>query len=274
MSEYEFRQVFDILIDKEFISAQIASDSVKPLASTMPSENYLWNFDIGSSYVGISREDRVNLAVQTLKDAGWSWESEPYWDEYLQGVVPGEGLVMPNGEPIPELTLIAPGVDFDPIRATVSLWISSWASEVGIPVQPQLSGRNAILNAVFVASDFDLYIYGWSLGNPVYPDYYNTFWHSRNCTFYSGGRNAPCYMNVDYDDLVNEFLVTGDIERARELVYEMQILLADQRPYIPMYSTKIYDLARSNIVFPYVETLGGIEFKAGMQTDTQVLYYP
>jgi ABC-type transport system substrate-binding protein len=272
MSEYEFRQVFDIIIDKELIIGEVLGGIVLPLYSTMPETNRHWhNPNLPQPYQGLSREERVTLAVQTLKDAGWRWRSEPYWDEFVQDVVPGEGLIMPNGELMPPLTILGPGPDFDIVRATFNQWVSEWARELGMPIQSELTGRNAILDSVFVASDYDMYIFGSNLGNPAYPVYYDEFWHSRNCTFETGGRNTTCFKNEAYDTLVNSFNETADLMAAQELVYNMQLILSDQRPYIPLYSEKVFDYARENVIFPYFDSLGGIEFQNGFVTSSQVL---
>jgi hypothetical protein len=50
----------------------------------------------------------------------------------------------------------------------------------------------------------------------------------------------------------------------------MQEMLADLRPYIPLFYNQVYDLARDNIIFPYTETLGG--FGSGFQTDARPLF--
>jgi ABC-type transport system substrate-binding protein len=272
MSEYEFRQVFDIIIDKELIIEDVLGEMVLPMYSTMPASNRFWhNPDVPKDYLGLSRAERIDLAVQTLKGAGWRWSSEPFWDEVDQHVVPGEGLIMPNGDLMPEFTILGPGQDFDIVRATFNQWVSEWARELGMPVQSELTGRNAILDSVFVASDYDMYIFGSPLGNPAYPVYYDEFWHSRNCTFETGGRNTPCFKDEAYDSLVDAFNLTGDLNSAKELVYEMQLILADQRPFIPLYSEKVFDFARENLVFPYLDSLGGIEFNNGFRTSTQVL---
>ena len=271
MSAYEFRQVFDILIDKELVINEILGQAVIPLYSTMPEANIFWhNPDVETPYAGLTRAERVEMAVQVLRDAGWRWQSEPAWDENLQDVIPGVGLIMPNGQPMPELTILGPGPEFDIVRATFNQWISEWAREIGMPIQSELTGRNAILDSVFVAADFDMYIFGLPLGNPAFPQYYDEFWNSRNCTFETGGKNTPCYKNDEYDALVNEFMTTDDLVRARDLVYRMQTLLADERPYIPLYSEQVYDLARTTVVFPYIKTLGGIEFMDGFRNQAQV----
>jgi len=172
---------------------------------------------------------------------------------------------------MPELTILGPGPAYDPLRATFNQWISEWARELGMPVQSELTGFNTILGPVFVDADYDMYILGWSLGNVAFPSYYYDFWHSSQCTAETGNYNTPCFKNDAYDAMVDEFMATADIIRAQELVYEMQVVLADQRPYIPLFYKQVEDLAHYRVQFPYTESLGGIEFQSGFQTDTQVM---
>ncbi len=268
MSEYEFRQAVDIVTDKDFVVNSVLGGVVFPMYSTMPPGNEYWyNPDVPMPYVGLTREERVNEAVAVLKEAGWSWSQEPAWDESLQDVVPGEGITMPNGEPMPDLTILGPGPAYDPLRATFNQWISEWMRELGMPVKSELTGFNTILGPVFVDSDFDMYILGWSLGNPAFPDYYESFWHSRNDTAITGNFNTPGFNNEEYDALIDEFMSTTDLEQAQELIYEAQVILADQRPYLTLFYKQTIDLASRNVVYPYTETLGGLEFQNGMQTD-------
>jgi ABC-type transport system substrate-binding protein len=271
----EFREAFDIIIDKDFVVNSVLGGVVFPMYSTMPPGNGFWHnpaIQENNPYIGLSREERVNQAVQVLKDGGWSWTQEPAWSEELQDVVPGEGITMPNGEPMQALTILGPGPAYDPLRATFNQWISEWARELGMPVESELTGFNTILGPVFVDADFDLYILGWSLGNVAFPDYFEAFWHSRNDTAVSGNSNTPGLNSPEYDALVDEFMTTADLGRAQELVFQMQEMLADLRPYIPLFYKQTIDLARDNLVFPYTESLGGIEFAAGFQTDAQPLY--
>jgi len=272
MSDYAFREAFDIVIDKEFVVNSVLGGVVFPMYSAMPPGNGFWhNADVPKPYVGLSREDRINMAVQVLTDAGWTWETAPAWSEDDQDVHPGEGILGPGGQEVPEMTILGPGPAYDPLRATFNQWISEWGRELGFPIQSELTGFNTILGPVFIDSDFDMYILGWSLGNVAFPDYFEAFWHSDNDTAITGNNNTPGMHNDEYDALVDEFMTTGDLERARELVFEMQVLLASERPYICLFYKQVQDLARNNVIYPYTEMLGGIEFSAGFQTDAQVL---
>ncbi len=272
MSNYEFRQAFDILIDKEFVVNSVLGGVVFPMYSTMPPGNGFWhNTDVEKPYVGLTREERVNMAVEVLHEAGWTWEQDPAWDEDLQDVVPGEGILGPDGEEVPEIVILGPGPAYDPIRATFNQWISEWGREMGIPIESELTGFNTILGPVFVDADYDMYILGWSLGNVAFPNYFFDFWHSSQCTADSGNYNTPCLKDDEYDAVVEEFMETGDLARAQELIYQAQTILADRRPYITLFYKQTHDLAHERVVFPYTESLGGIEFQTGMQADAQVM---
>jgi len=265
----EFRQAVDIVMDKEFVTQSVLGGVVFPMYSTMPPGNAFWfNPEAEANpYTGMSREERVNEAVSVLKEAGWSWSKDPAWNEDTQDVDPGEGITMPNGEPMPATTILGPGPAYDPLRATFNQWISEWMRELGMPVESELTGFNTILGPVFVDANFDMYILGWSLGNVAFPDYFESFWHSRNDTAVTGNSNTPGYNNPEYDAVIDEFMSTADLDRARELIFEAQLMLANDRPYICLFYKQTIDLARNNLIFPYTESLGGLEFQAGLQTE-------
>ncbi|HID53980.1 MAG TPA: hypothetical protein EYP41_18330, partial [Anaerolineae bacterium] len=181
----EFRQAVDILTDKEFVADSVLQGSIDPTYSVVPPGNVFWfNDEVTSENIGLSRGERLDKAIQVLKDAGWTWETEPEWDREndpnAENVVPGTGLRMPNGELMPETTILGPGPAYDPQRASFNQWISEWLREIGMPVQSELTGFNTILNPVFVDANFDMYILGWGLG--IYPDYLCDFFHSANDT--------------------------------------------------------------------------------------------
>ncbi len=267
----EFREALEIMIDKELVINQVLQGGVIPLVSTMPAGNGFWhNPRVPTPYRGYSHEARLETAVALLSDAGWTWDVEPSWDPVRRDVNPGEGLALPGGQPVPELTILGPGATFDPVRATFNYWIAEWARELGIPVQSELTGRDEILDRIF-ALRFDMFILGWTnLGDPAFPEYFDTSFHSRWDTGITGGFNFPGYVSPEYDALAEEFLSTDNIERARELVFEMQLRLANDRPYIPLYSSQFDDLVRDHVVFPYNQVLGGFAQMGGFPADVQI----
>jgi len=268
----EFRQVVDIIIDKEFVAGSVLQGSVTPTYTVVPPGNAFWyNADIETPYVGMSREDRVGLAIEILSDAGWTWSTLPAWNEDRQDVDPGEGLRMPDGQLMPETTILGPGPAYDPQRAVFNQWISEWMREMGMPVTSELTGFATILNPVFVDADFDMYILGWGL--TIYPDYLVDFFHSENDTKTTGNYNTPGYNNADFDAAGDAFKAETDIVKAQAQALELQRLLAEGRPYIPLFVRQSIDLISSRVFLPYTDTLGGLADTAisGFQSDAQVL---
>lgn len=266
----EFRQAVEVLIDKEFVAESVLQGTVFPAYSVVPSGNKFWhNPDIPRPYVGMSREERINKVIEILEGAGWTWEKKPAWNADRQDVDPGEGLRMPNGQPVPEITILGPGPAYDPVRATFNQWISEWMREAGIPAQSELTGFNTILTPVFVEANFDMYILGWGL--TIYPDYLCDFFHSKNDTATTGNFNTPGYSNPEFDAKCDEFVAETDIKRAQELARELQLMLAQDLPYIPLFYRPAIDLIRDNIVLPYEQVLGGIADQVGFESSAKPL---
>jgi ABC-type transport system substrate-binding protein len=272
----EFRQAVDIILDKEFVSEKILQGSVFPAYSTVPSGNaFWWNPDVETPYVGMERGDRLNLAIQVLEDAGWTWATKPEWDQEdttAEDVVYGTGLRMPNGQLMPDTTILGPGPAYDPQRASFNQWIGEWMRELGMPVKSELTGFNTILDPVFISADFDIYILGWSL--TLYPDYLCDFFHSKNGELLAGelvGYNTPGFADDAFDAACDAFFLETDIVAAQAQAYILQDRLAEGRPYIPLFYRQSIDLINVRVELPYYEVLDGISGALGFQTDAQVL---
>nr|MDE2716634.1 ABC transporter substrate-binding protein [Chloroflexota bacterium] len=169
----------------------------------------------------------------------------------------------PNGDPVPSMSLIAPSAGYDPLRSTFAIWIERWMSEMGIPLRADLTGFNLIVEKVFNRQEFDMWILGWGL--TLFPDYLESFFHSRH----SGleGHNPGGYNNPEFDRLADELLAETELEAARQQAFRMQEFLADDLPYVVLFTTPIVETYRSDrIEFPYTETLGGLQEALGLPT--------
>ena len=265
MSDKAFRQAVATLIDKEFLTSTVLQGVATPVYAMVPEGNKAWyNGEVSPVGKGLTRGERIEQAVQLLKDAGFTWETEPRISEDGRFVEQeGEGLKMPNGEPIPDIDLLAPSPGYDPLRSTFAIWIERWLNEVGIPLRADLTGFNLIVDKVFDSQDFDMWILGWSLS--IYPDYLESFFHSRHSGL--AGHNAGGYNNPEYDALADRLLAETDVESARQLVFQMQEFLADDLPYVTLFDTPLVEAYRSDgIDFPYVESLGGLQRGDGLPT--------
>jgi len=256
-----FRQAVAVLIDREYVTQRVLQGIAFPLTSVVPPGNAFWhNPDVPVLGQGLSRAERIREAVRLLQSAGFSWEREPEVTDDPRAPLArrGEGLKMPNGQPVRKLELLAPGQGYDPLRSTFALWVERWLLEVGIPVEANLTGFDLIVDRVFNQQAFDMWILGFSLG--PYPSHlYNLFHSSR-----TGLRddNAEGYQNPEYDRLVEEFTAeTEDFQRARQLAFRLQEYLAEDLPYVPLFETPIVEAYRSDrLRYPYTETVSGIQY--------------
>lgn len=263
MDSTAFRQAVATLIDKEFLVDTVLQGVAIPIYTMVPEGNGAWyNPDVPLFGKGMTRQERIAKAVELLKEAGFTWETEPRVSEDGNFVEQqGEGLKMPNGEPVPAMEVMAPSPGYDPLRSTFAIWIERWLTEVGIPLRANLTGFNVIVDKVFNQQDFDMWILGWGLS--AFPDYLENFFHSRH----SGleGHNPGGYNNPEFDRLADELLAETDLEAARQQVFKMQAFLAEDLPYVVLFDTPIVETYRSErIEFPYTETWGGLQSSAGL----------
>ena len=263
MDNRAFRQAVATLIDKEFLVDSILQGVAIPIYTTVPEGNGAWyNPDVPLIGKGLSRAERVAEAVRLLKEAGFSWATEPRMSEdgnFVEQL--GQGLKMPDGEPVPPMELLSPSAGYDPLRSTFAIWIERWLNEVGIPLRANLTGFNVIVEKVFDQQDFDMWVLGWGLS--PFPDYLEAFFHSKHSQL--EGHNPGGYDNPEFDKLAEQLLTETDLEAARQQVFEMQAFLAEDLPYVVLFDTPIVETYRSGRVeFPYTETWGGLQSVAGM----------
>lgn len=266
MNIKEFRQAIAALVDREFLTSRVLGGQAFPQYGVVPNGNVFWynpNVEKLSPGYGMSSGDRRKLAIDLLKKAGFKWVVEPK----IEGnnvLRQGRGLIGPNGQRIEQIELLAPGAGYDPMRATIALYVERWANEIGIPIKANLVDFNLIVQKVFDEPfNFDIYMLGWSLS--YYPDHVADFFHSKRAGV--GDFNAAGYNNPEFDKLADEFLAASDIEKARELSFKLQEILAQDLPYLVIFDTPTTEAYRTDqVIFPYEKTLSGLQYVNGTPT--------
>ncbi len=136
------------------------------------------------------------------------------------------------------------------MRATYSIWIETWLNQLGFQAEANPTDFNAIVDRVYTPTeagtslDFDMFILGWSLGNPALPTYHADFWYGPNDTLLNGGNNAPGFHNEEYDALVEQFNAAQTEEEAYDIMWQMEEILAVEKPYILLFDTGILEFYR------------------------------
>jgi ABC-type transport system substrate-binding protein len=164
---------------------------------------------------------------------------------------------------MPTVNFIYPNSAYDPRRALFGVQTEKWTNQIGIPVRGVPTGFNVIVTKVFDEQDFDVWSLGWSLGGLTPPDYLESFFHTRHTEL--GDDNPQGYSNPEVDALLDEFLKTLDLNKARDLVFKIQEILLVESPYVPLFDTAIVDAWRDDkVVYPFVERTQGIVGLGGM----------
>ena len=272
MSEQSFREALACRIDKEFMANTVLGGAAIAANSQVPPGNSFWyNPNLTAPCEGQSEQERFESAVQILSDAGWTWTTTPEWNADNRDVLPkGEGLAGPDGTAVQPLELLAPGPGYDPLRATYSLFIEEWAVDLGIPLTAEPTGFSVIVDEVFAADEgaleWDMYILGWGL--TPFPDHVFSFFESAQDSA-NGGFNTPGYNNPDFDALAVQFNSAKTLEEARDIIFQADALLADELPYVVLFTTPIIEAYRNSIEFPFTTTLDGVQNWSGLQSTTR-----
>jgi ABC-type transport system substrate-binding protein len=280
MSDVAFRQAVATMVDKNFITQTLLQGTAVPINTVVPEAVGVW-YNPGVKIWGLKEdgtpmtaEERLTAAAQILRDAGYTWEGgvEPAWDPDLRSAIEPGRLIMPDGTPVQDLELLSPSAGYDPMRATAAVWIEQWCRDLGIPVTANLTGFNAIVPVVFAegeeALNWDMYILGWGLGGP-YPDHMWAFFNSANDSAL-GGFNTPGYASAEFDAASDAFMAATDLDTALELAYEQQEILANDVPYITLFTTPILEAFTNSVVFPYTDVLDGVQGANGLTAGVRV----
>ncbi|MDH3308512.1 MAG: ABC transporter substrate-binding protein [Acidimicrobiia bacterium] len=271
MNDLAFRQAFAYVIDKEFVTGSVLGGAALPIYSLVPEANASWYTDEVNKWgFGLSEGERFDLAVQLLADAGYTWTVNPEAlkdDEgnYTSVFIDGEGMRSPDGTAVPEVELLTPGPGLDPLRSTFATWIGQWGERLGVPMDVNPTDFNAIVDATFPpqteesALEWDIYMLGWGGGDPSLPcTSHQAFFGADQDSVTGGGFNTPGYNDPAFEELNSAFDAATDLDAARAICADMEKNISENLPYIVLFSTPITDAWRSNVEFPILDVLGGL----------------
>jgi ABC-type transport system substrate-binding protein len=253
-SEVAFRQAVAVLIDREFIQSRVLQNYGQAIYVPVPPGNAVWyNENVTKFGFGLSREERITEAVRILKASGlFSWDTEPGVDE--EGtIIEGEGM-MYKGEYIASFEIMTPPADYDPLRAMSGMLIQEWLKQIGLDVTARPTSFGTIVTKAMGERDYDIYILGWSLS--IYPDYLRDFFHSSQIMEW--GYNMPQYSNPEFDRLADELVTCGPREDKIEAAYRLQVYLAEELPYVTLFTPASIEGYRNDTFEGWFGQLDGI----------------
>jgi peptide/nickel transport system substrate-binding protein len=211
---------------------------------------------------------RYETAIAMLAEAGYTWDVEPgvVFDDAgsFVDMTPGEGLTLPNGVPVPELTILAaPGSVEDPMRVTFALWIEQWLTDLGIDVTAEPTDFETIIDTVVspdsteTALSWDLHVLGWGRPDVALPGLtLVALFHSRNGVEV-GGQNTTAYASADFDAAADSFVQSTTVDEAMRWTKEMERIIADDLPYLPLFRGPVIEGFGSHVDFAVDAIMGG-----------------
>ncbi len=254
-SDLAFRRAVATLVDKEFIVKRILQGGGEVMHSMVPPGNVLFsNQDVEKFGYGLSRKARIKKAYQILTAAGYKWQRPPVNN---QGEVqlPGQGLMYPDGKPVPDFTILTPPADYDPNRAMSGMMIQGWLRQVGIPAAAQPMSFGALLEKVKQRHDFDCFVLGYGRLS-LDPGYLYAFFHSSQDK--KRGWNMSGYRNQAYDELAAKSIAEMNLKARQQMVRQMQAMVIADAAYIPLYNPLIVEGVRSDRFRGWVPMIEGI----------------
>jgi ABC-type transport system substrate-binding protein len=179
-------------------------------------------------------------SVDMLKAAGYSWSAEP------TGTQAGTGLTTPHSDAIPPVVLLAPREQIDPRGAQAAEFVKEAAEYLGIPMEVRPVDPAEIRFALLNDHEYDMVIAGWHLS--TYPGYL--------CDWF-GGENAFGSTNPQIAADCQQLAGTSDLAAAQNLFSDIQVRLAEDPAFIPLYSVVVYD-AYQGIRYPFDHVTNGL----------------
>jgi len=181
-----------------------------------------------------------HTAVETLKDAGYTWSREPSMNE------PGQGLIAPGGTPLPDLILLAPSDNEDHARRYEAQRLADAFKWLGLSVDVKEASAEDLRYAVFSTGEYDMALLGWQLSD--FPGYL--------CEWFT----APgpfAFQDAGLENACATLHATTDMETARTAAWRIQDVLMNRLPFLPLYQVLKYEAFRG-VSYPFQFTLDGL----------------
>ncbi|MFN8496759.1 MAG: ABC transporter substrate-binding protein [Anaerolineae bacterium] len=105
----------------------------------------------------------------------------------------------------------------------VTVMQEQW-KQIGVEMTPKLEEWNAFLDRLTKTHDFDCFLVGFAWG--VDPNQ-RTMFHTDS---YKGGFNMAKYSNPDLDKILDDALLTTDVQKRKDLYFKAQQIVAEDLP--------------------------------------------
>lgn len=231
MSDPAFRKAVAFLIDKDYITRRIIHGHGQRLDSVIPPNNtFYFNPDTPVYGTGLQRKERIAEAYRIMRAAGYRWKIPPVSDDGRPQT--GKGLMLPNGNLMPPLTLLSHSAEYDTEAAATTRTIQQWLQAFGMPVASKALAFRGLMNKIRQEREYDMFVMGWR-NLSLDPDYLRRFFHSDYDR--PDSRNDTGYQSPPFDRDAEWQADVLNLDMRRKIVFRLQNRLMKDIPYIPLY---------------------------------------
>jgi len=111
---------------------------------------------------------------------------------------------------------------------------------------------------------YDMYMLGWTLGNPSLPEFYRHLFTAK------GAMNNTGYSSKKFDRALAAYENAFKTDQAELALWAMEKTLANDLPYLVLYTSELTEVYRSDrVTFDVEESLGGLQGRLGGITDVR-----
>ncbi|HEY6629387.1 MAG TPA: hypothetical protein VI193_10425, partial [Acidimicrobiia bacterium] len=145
--------------------------------------------------------------------------------------------------------------------------IEKTLESIGFDVRPVVTDFDTVVDLAFTPAEdgarhYDMYLLGWTLGNPSLPAYYRWFFAP------DGPANSTGYSDPEFAEELTQYEQASNLTVAKSALWQMERILAQDLPYLVLYHPEIREAYRSDRVdFGIRDVLGGIQGRLGGLTD-------
>jgi ABC-type oligopeptide transport system substrate-binding subunit len=118
---------------------------------------------------------------------------------------------------------------------------------IGFDARAVPTDFDTVVDLVFTPDEegehrYDMYVLGWTLGDPALPRHYEAF-------FAEGGPlNNTGYVSEGFAAALSSYEGAHTHDAARRALWQMESILAVDLPYLPLYTSEIVEAYRADRV--------------------------
>lgn len=225
LSEGRFRKALAHLIDREgYIMPEILKGYGLPLYTViMPTLGSWFNPNV-KTY-----EYSPDKANKYLDEAGFKWDEQHKWR-----------LDPKTNQPLRPIGIMTSTEAAAPAAFAIAVYFAKQCEKVGIKIQHEAVEAAAVrTRRVRDTLEFDIYHWGWTGIGPE-SDWPYRFFHSQfDCANKPGSWNRYGVNDPALDKVLEDFVKTPDISKAKEYLFKAQEMLQEILPWIPGYSSTV-----------------------------------